>query len=169
MTSRSVLVFFIAYLLSSCSSRRFIVTDEVAYYPEDDSISVFAELEKNRSLENQGDTAKTDTANVDTTNMIPPSVIEREEPDYPECTVGQSSYLMEGNVSTKVWVAKEGNVKRAYIIKSSEKVFNKPCLEAAMKWKFNPAISNGKPVSVWVLIPFRFRLYRPEDRKPAAR
>ena len=31
-------------------------------------------------------------------------------------------------------------------------------LAAAQKWVFTPALRQGKPVTVWVSIPFRFRL-----------
>jgi len=31
-------------------------------------------------------------------------------------------------------------------------LFNQPAVEAAMKWKFTPAIMNNGPVSVWVSI-----------------
>jgi len=43
-------------------------------------------------------------------------------------------------------------------LKSDAELFNQPAIDAAMKWKFTPAIMNNGPVAVWVSIPFKFRL-----------
>ena len=140
-------------ILSGCSSQPIILTDEYAYYSDDDSLSVIAGFNK---IHHQQDSLN--KSDSDTTVMTPPLVIERIEPEYPSYHVGQSSYLIEANIFVRAWITKEGKVKRVYIIKSSEKTFNKVCLEAAMKWKFSPATKKGKPVSCWISIPFRFRL-----------
>ncbi|MDE3057402.1 MAG: energy transducer TonB [Bacteroidota bacterium] len=141
-------VITIFFVLASCSSSKIIVTDEAAYFPDAESASVMDEVKK------IVDTTRT---NFDTTTDIPPVPIATKAPDYPTYYVGQSAYLIEGEVWIKMFITKEGNPKRAYIIKSSNRTFNKACLEAAMQWKFKPAIIKGNPTTVWVSIPFKFQ------------
>ncbi len=76
-------------------------------------------------------------------------------PVYPEIARRAG---VEGTVWVKIWVDKEGNAKKAMILKSDAPLFDEPAKEAAMKWKFTPAIMNNGPVAVWVSIPFKFRL-----------
>lgn len=76
-------------------------------------------------------------------------------PVYPEIARRAG---VEGTVWVKIWVDKDGNPKKAVIQKSDAELFNQPAIDAAMKWKFTPAIMNNGPVSVWVSIPFKFKL-----------
>jgi len=76
-------------------------------------------------------------------------------PVYPEIARRAG---VEGTVWVKIWVDKEGNPKKAQVLKSDAPLFEQPAVEAAMKWKFTPAIMNNGPVAVWVSIPFKFRL-----------
>jgi protein TonB len=84
-----------------------------------------------------------------------PTVIKRIEPKYPELALRAG---LEGNVFVKVWVDKEGKVRKAVIQKSDAPIFEEPAKEAAVQWVFTPALMQKGPVSVWVSIPFRFRL-----------
>ena len=85
----------------------------------------------------------------------PPEVVMTSVPVYPELA---QRINLEGSVTINVMVDKEGKVKKALLMKSTDDLFTQPALEAAKKWIFTPAIMNGKPVLVWVAIPFRFRL-----------
>jgi protein TonB len=76
-------------------------------------------------------------------------------PQYPDVPLRAG---LEGNVLVKVLLTKEGKVKKAILVKSDGDLFIQPAIDAAMKWAFTPALMNGKPVQVWVSIPFRFRL-----------
>lgn len=84
-----------------------------------------------------------------------PVVVRRIEPKYPEIALRAG---LEGNVYLKVWVDKEGKVRKAVILKSDAEIFNQPSQDAAVQWVFTPAVMQKGPVSVWVSIPFRFRL-----------
>ncbi len=84
-----------------------------------------------------------------------PEVVMTSIPEYPELAKRIS---LEGSVTVNVLVDKEGKVKKALLMKSTDDLFIQPALEAAKKWIFTPAIMNGKPVLVWVAIPFRFHL-----------
>ena len=65
---------------------------------------------------------------------------------------------MEGKVWLKIWVDKEGKPRDVVLLKSDADVFNQSAIEAARQFRFTPAYIGGKPVDVWVSVPFRFRL-----------
>ena len=48
--------------------------------------------------------------------------------------------------------------RKAVVLKSSNEMFEASAVKAAMEFLFTPAIMNGHPVSVWVSVPFQFRL-----------
>lgn len=84
-----------------------------------------------------------------------PGVVKKVDPKYPEIALRAG---LEGNVYLKVWVDKEGKVRKAVVLKSDAEIFNQPAVDAALQWVFTPAVMQKGPVSVWVSIPFRFRL-----------
>lgn len=84
-----------------------------------------------------------------------PMPIRQVSPVYPEIARRAG---VEATVHAKILVDKEGNARKAVIIKSDSEIFNDVVIEAALQWKFTPAIMNNGPVAVWVSIPFRFRL-----------
>jgi len=70
----------------------------------------------------------------------------------------------EGTVWVKVWVTAKGEPKDVEVLKSENPVFNQAALDAAKEYRFTPAEIKGKPVAVWVTIPFKFKL---ADKKEA--
>ena len=84
-----------------------------------------------------------------------PVAIKKVNPAYPEIARRAG---VEGTVWMKVWVDKEGKVRRAEVLKSDADIFNQPAVDAAIQWVFTPALMKSGPVSVWVSIPFRFKL-----------
>ncbi len=76
-------------------------------------------------------------------------------PQFPELAKQAG---VEGTVYVKVLVNKKGIPTKAVVIKSDNEVFNQPSIDAAMKFKFTPAIKDDKPIAVWVVLPFRYRL-----------
>jgi protein TonB len=84
-----------------------------------------------------------------------PSVIKRIEPKYPDLALRAG---LEGNVFVKVWVDKEGKVRKVVTLKADAEIFVTAAEDAAKQWVFTPAVMQKGPVSVWVSIPFRFRL-----------
>ncbi|MEW5797935.1 MAG: TonB family protein [Bacteroidota bacterium] len=63
---------------------------------------------------------------------------------------------IEGTVYVKLLVNDKGVVEKAVIEQSDAEIFNKVSIDAAMKWKFKPAMKQGLPVSTWIMLPFRF-------------
>lgn len=84
-----------------------------------------------------------------------PEPIQLVKPVYPE--IAQRAGLT-GSVVLRVLVNKEGKPMRTAVIKADNDIFVEPAKEAAMKTLFTPAIQNGKPITCWVNIPFRFSL-----------
>jgi periplasmic protein TonB len=84
-----------------------------------------------------------------------PTVVKRVEPKYPDLALRAG---LEGNVFVKVWVDKEGKVRKVVLLKSDAPIFEEAAISAAKQWVFTPAVMQKGPVSVWVSIPFRFRL-----------
>lgn len=84
-----------------------------------------------------------------------PTVVKRVEPKYPDLALRAG---LEGNVFVKVWVDKEGKVRKVVLLKSDAPIFEEAAINAAKQWVFTPAVMQKGPVSVWVSIPFRFRL-----------
>lgn len=88
-----------------------------------------------------------------------PVVVRKVEPKYPELAMRAG---LEGKVWVKIWVDKEGKAKQVVVLKSDAEIFNEAAIEAAKQFVFTPAYMNNGPVSVWVSVPFKFKL---ADRK----
>jgi periplasmic protein TonB len=84
-----------------------------------------------------------------------PKIVSSPAPEYPEIALKTG---IEGNVWLNVLVTKEGRVKKVLILKTDGDIFIQASMDAAKRWVFTPALMNGRPVPVWVSIPFRFRL-----------
>jgi protein TonB len=84
-----------------------------------------------------------------------PQIVRKVEPKYPEIALRAG---LEGNVFIKIWVDKEGKPRKAVVIKSDAQIFEQVAIDAAMQYIFTPAVMQKGPVSVWVSIPFKFRL-----------
>jgi periplasmic protein TonB len=84
-----------------------------------------------------------------------PEPVKQVVPKYPDIAMRAE---LEGTVYLKLWVTKEGRVKKAVVLKSDAEVFNQAAIDAAMQWVFTPALQQKKPVDVWVALPFKFRL-----------
>lgn len=84
-----------------------------------------------------------------------PEVVKGVQPDYPEIAKRAG---IEGSVYVKILLDKEGKPKKAVVLKSDAEMFNQPAIDASMKFLFTPAIQDKKPVEIWVVIPFRFKL-----------
>ena len=84
-----------------------------------------------------------------------PEPIHRVAPKYPESA---NKAGLEGTVWVRIWVDKQGRARKAIVMKSDAEIFNQPATEAALLWVFSPAMMKKGPVSVWVEVPFNFRL-----------
>ena len=86
-----------------------------------------------------------------------PQAVKRVEPKYPAIAVRAG---IEGTVVLNLWVDRTGRVRKAVVLKSKGTILDTSAEDAAMQWVFTPAIMQQSPVSVWVSIPFRFKIDR---------
>jgi protein TonB len=85
-----------------------------------------------------------------------PMPIASPEPRYPEFAKDAG---VEGLVVVQVMVGKDGKVVQALVPpRFSIPLLDGAALEAARRWVFKPAYTNGRPVAVWVALRFRFSL-----------
>jgi protein TonB len=61
-------------------------------------------------------------------------------------------------VWVSLWIDESGKVAEAKVTKTDNEVFNQAAIDAGKRWIFKPAVAKGKPVAVWVMVPFRFML-----------
>ncbi len=83
-----------------------------------------------------------------------PTMIVSPRPIYPEFALEAG---IEGQVMVKIVIDKIGNVESANIIKSIP-TFDAAALKAIKRWKFKPAVHEGRTVNVNMVIPIQFKL-----------
>ena len=81
-----------------------------------------------------------------------PVPVTQVQPIYPEFA---REAQIQGKVTLHVLVGKDGRVKNVKIIKGV-KGLDEAAVYAIKKWVFKPALSNNKPVAVWVEVPMDF-------------
>jgi protein TonB len=91
-----------------------------------------------------------------------PEAITKVAPVYPDIAREAS---VDGTVMVQALVGKDGRVKDTRLVDKSGKPVTSsiPMLDAAAitavrQWVFKPALSNNKPVAVWVAVPLKFTL-----------
>jgi protein TonB len=83
-----------------------------------------------------------------------PVPVTAPTPAYPEFARDAG---ITGKVILHVLVGKDGRVKNVKV-KQSVTGLDQAAKDAVQKWVFKPALSNNKPVAVWVEVPMDFRL-----------
>ena len=84
-----------------------------------------------------------------------PEVITKINPTYPEIAREAG---VDGTVLLQALVDKEGKVRDVKVAKSIP-MLDQSAVSAVKQWVFKPALSNNKPVAVWVAVPVRFTLH----------
>jgi TonB family protein len=64
---------------------------------------------------------------------------------------------VDGVVLVQALVGKDGHVKDVRVVKHIP-MLDESAITAVKQWVFKPALSNNKPVAVWVAVPVRFSL-----------
>lgn len=91
-----------------------------------------------------------------TGDMVSPRRLVRVEPVYPD--VARIARL-SGRVVVKAVIGLDGNVESAEIFASTSTIFERAALDAVLKWRYSPALMNGRPVRVYftVVVDFSVR------------
>lgn len=76
-------------------------------------------------------------------------------PEYPAEMKRQG---ITGKVIIQFIVDANGQVRDITVVKSTNKTFNKPAIEAVQKWRFIPGKKGGKSVNTRMQIPIEFNL-----------
>ena len=85
-----------------------------------------------------------------------PVPIRQLKPRYPDLATQAN---VEGTVMVYVLIGKDGKVQDVKLHPEKHvPMLDAAALEAARAWTFEPALSNGRPVPVWVSVPFKFSL-----------
>ena len=93
--------------------------------------------------------------NMDEVDRKPVSV-SAMQPVYP---YRARRMAIEGFVDVKFLVDRDGKTRDVTILKAKpDGVFEKSVKSALTRWRFNPAIKDGKPVETWVMTTVRFVL-----------
>ena len=85
-----------------------------------------------------------------------PEAVTKVQPVYPEIARDAG---VDGTVFVQALVGKDGKVKDTRVTKSDSEMLNAAAVSAVQHWVFKPALSNNKPVAVWVAVPVRFSLH----------
>jgi periplasmic protein TonB len=84
-----------------------------------------------------------------------PEAISRPAPVYPDIAREAG---VDGQVLVQALVGKDGKVKDTRVVKSIP-MLDAAAVAAVKQWVFKPALSNNKPVAVWVAVPVKFSLH----------
>jgi protein TonB len=86
----------------------------------------------------------------------PPQLVARIPPVYPYRARERG---IEGVVQIKILVTSEGTVGQVLILEARpEGIFEESVMKSVPKWKFNPGVIEGQPVTAWVVTNLRFTL-----------
>ena len=83
-----------------------------------------------------------------------PEAITKVPPIYPDIAREAG---VDGVVLVQALVGKDGHVKDVRVVKPIP-MLDDAAITAVKQWVFKPALSNNKPVAVWVAVPVRFSL-----------
>ena len=83
-----------------------------------------------------------------------PQAITKVSPEYPD--IARQSGI-EGTVLVQALVGTDGKVRDTKVVQSVP-VLDDAAVAAVEQWVFKPALTNNKPVAVWVAVPVRFAL-----------
>jgi TonB family protein len=85
-----------------------------------------------------------------------PRAIYEPEPEYSE-EARKAKY--QGNVILSAVIGQDGRARDLHVARSLGMGLDEKAMEAVNKWRFAPALLDGRPVAVQVNIEVNFRLY----------
>ena len=85
--------------------------------------------------------------------VTPPQVLEHVDATYPQSHLGDA---IETTVVLKITVEKDGSVSDASVIQAGGDDFDEAALAAVKRWRFSPALKEGRPVRARIQVPFHF-------------
>ena len=91
-----------------------------------------------------------------TGDMVRPVLLVKVDPSYPQ--VARRAGL-GGRVTVRAVIAEDGSVESVELFASTNPLFNEAAVDAVRKWRYRPALMNGRPVRVYfsVVVDFLVR------------
>ncbi len=91
-----------------------------------------------------------------TGDMVRPVLLAKVEPSYPQ--VARRAGL-GGRVTVRAVIAENGSVDTVEVLASTNPLFNEAAVDAVRKWRYRPALMNGRPIRVYfsVVVDFLVR------------
>lgn len=90
--------------------------------------------------------------------ITPPVLVTKVAPRYPPLDIRQGK---EGRVVLAMNIEKDGSVGEARILRSAGKAMDRAAVSAVKRWKYRPALLDGKPVMVSIVTVIAFALSPP--------
>lgn len=92
-----------------------------------------------------------------TPDVVKPEIVSRVNPAYPRMAQQKK---VEGTVIISILVSEQGDVADARVLREAggSSGLNEAALAAVRKWRFRPAVKEGKRVKVWMTYPIVFKL-----------
>ena len=87
--------------------------------------------------------------------VVPPELITKVQPVYPEIA---RKARVQGVVIVEAIIDKQGNVTDARVLRGLPMGVSEAAAAAIQKWKYKPAMLNGRPVSVYLTVTVTFTL-----------
>ena len=88
-----------------------------------------------------------------TPEMIRPVLLVKVEPSYPQ--VARRAGL-GGHVTLRAVIAEDGSVEAVAVFGSTNPLFDEAAVDAVSKWRYRPALMNGRPVRVYFSVVVNF-------------
>jgi periplasmic protein TonB len=91
---------------------------------------------------------------VDVTGeMVRPVVLVKVDPSYPEAARRAG---LGGRVTLRAVIAEDGRVESVEVFASTNPLFNDAAVDAVRRWRYRPALMNGRPVRVYFSVVVSF-------------
>ena len=87
-----------------------------------------------------------------------PRAVFTPEPDYP-LSLRKGKHKVQGSCVLGITVDKDGLVRDVHVTRSTDKRLDQFAIDAVRRWKFKPAMRDGKPIAVLTSVEVAFRLY----------
>jgi TonB family protein len=97
-------------------------------------------------------------------SLKPPELVEFVSAEYPAEALSAG---LEGEVVLKLKIAADGTVNEAEIAESAAPGLDAAARNAALQFKFSPALRNGAPIASIILYTYSFKLPQPSDELAA--
>lgn len=90
--------------------------------------------------------------------ITPPHAVFTPDPEYPE-SLRKGKHKIQGTCVLGMTVDKQGLAQDVHVTRSLDKRLDQNAIDAVKRWKFQPAMRDGKPVAVLTSVEVDFRLY----------